>query len=298
MDLNLFTSFVAVAEEHSFSRAARVLHTPQPTLSRQIARMETVLGVRLFERCGRHVDCTASGQLLLPLAQAVVARANEAVSLVREQAGGGPTTVQFGSSGGVFALLLAPLLASFAAAYPQVTVSLVEKDDAPLEEAVMSGELQCAVITPWGPARTASQYLLTEELLLVVPQGHRLANGSAVTLDALARESVLLPPNTVNVGNIVADAFRRARIEPVFSYRSTYPELTKALVRKGMGVATMPKSLLAPETLQGLVAIPFEKPLARDLALIYPRERQLPAAARTLMAHIKADTSELRRPAH
>lgn len=291
MELDLLKSFLAVAEARSFSRAARAMHSTQPTLSRQIARLESELGAQLFERYGRHVECTVNGQLLLPLAQAIVTRTDEAVSLLREQAEAGPSTVRFGAVGNVFALLLTPILVSFLEAYPKVSVELIEKDDAQLEEAVISGELDCAVMTPWGSTRAATQYLLTEEILLVVPRGHRLANHSAVALSMLARESILLPRATMNAGNIVADALRRAGFEPKLSYRANYPELTKALVRRGLGVAPMPKMLVAPETLEGLIAIPFENPLARDLNLIYPRDRPLTAATRALMVHVRAGVS-------
>lgn len=291
MELDLLKSFLAVAEARSFSRAARVMHSTQPTLSRQVARLERELGTQLFERYGRHVECTASGQLLLPLAQAIVARTEEAVTLLREQVGAGSGTVRFGAVGNVFALLLTPILVSFLAAYPDVTVDLIEKDDAQLEESVVSGELDCAVMTPWGSTRAATHYLLTEEILLVVPQGHSLADHQAVALSMLANESILLPRATMNAGNIVVDALRRAGFEPRFSYRANYPELTKALVRRGLGVAPMPKMLVAPETLEGLVAIPFEQPLARDLNLIYPRDRPLTAAARALIVHVRAGVS-------
>jgi DNA-binding transcriptional LysR family regulator len=288
MELDLFKSFLAVAEARSFSRAARTIHSTQPTLSRQIARLETDLGTRLFERYGRHVELTFNGQLLLPLAQAIVARTEDAISLMKEQAGAGASTVRFGAVGNVFALVLTPILVSFLATYPRVTVDLIEKDDAALEEAVISGELDCAVITPWGSSRAATQYLFTEEILLVMPQGHKLANYRAVPLETLAHESILLPRATMNAGNLVVDAFRRAGFEPKFSYRANYPELTRSLVRRGLGVAPMPRMLAAPDTLDGLVAIPFEKPLSRDLVFIYPRDRPLTAAARALMAHVRA----------
>ncbi len=294
MELDLFKSFVAVAEERSFSRAARVLHTTQPTLSRHIQRLEGELGVRLFERHGRHVECTANGRLLLPMAQAVVTRAEMAVDLLREQAGGGATSVRFGAYGSIFALLLTPALASFAAAYPRVTINLVENDDARLEEGVMRGDLDAAVMTPWGSARTASHHLLSEDILLVVPQGHHLAAKPVVELDNLARESVLVPPSTVNAGNLVTDAFRRAGVEPRFSYRATYPELTKALVRKGLGVAAMPRILLGPGTLEGLTAIPFSPALRRDLVVIFPRDRLLSTATRALITHVRAGAAEYR----
>lgn len=291
MELDLLKSFLAVAEARSFSRAARTMHSTQPTLSRQIARLESELGTTLFERYGRHVECTANGQLLLPLAQAIVTRTDEAIGLIREQAGAGPSIVRFGAVGNVFAFLLTPILVSFLAANPRVTVELIEEDDAQLEEAVISGELDCAVMTPWRSMRTASQYLLTEEILLVVPRDHRLASQSAVAFSMLASESILLPRATMNAGNIVADALRQAGFEPRLSYRANYPELIKAFVRKGLGVAPMPKMLVTPETLEGLVGIPFQEALTRDLDLIYPRDRPLPAAARALMVHIRAGIS-------
>jgi len=288
MELDLFKSFVAVAENRSFSRAARAMHTTQPTLSRQVARLESELGAQLFERYGRHVECTATGQLLLPLAQAIITRTDEIVSLIREQAGTGASTVRFGAVGNVMAVLLTPILVSFLAAYPRVSIDLIEKDDAQLEEAVISGELDCAVMTPWGSTRAAHQHLLTEEILLVVPLDHRLADEPAVALSMLAGESILLPRGTMNAGNVIADALRRAGVEPRFSYRANYPELTKALVRRGLGVAPMPKMLASTDTLEGLAAIPFQEPLYRDLNIIYPRDRPLSAGARALIVHVRA----------
>ena len=288
MELDLFKSFVAVAEARSFSRAARTMHSTQPTLSRQVARLEKELGAQLFERYGRHVECTATGQLLLPLAQAIIARTEEAVSLIRDQAGTGAGTVRFGAVANVMAILLTPILASFFTAYPRVSVDLIEKDDAQLEEAVITGELDCAVMTPWGSSRTGAQHLLTEEILLVMPRGHPLAVEPAIALSMLANETILLPRAGLNAGNVTADALRRAGLEPRLSRRSNYPELTKSLVRAGMGLAPMPKMHVAQETLEGLVAIPFAKPLYRDLDLIYPRDRPLSAAVRALMVHIRA----------
>jgi len=291
MELDLFKSFVAVAEARSFSRAARELHFTQPTVSRQIARLEKELGATLFERYGRHVECTVTGRLLLPLAQAIVSRTEDAIALVREQAGIGSQDVRFGAVGNVMALLLTPVLGSFLAAYPTVDLYLSEKDDAELEEAVVSGELDCAVMTPWGSSRTLTQHLITEEILLVVPKHHRLARQGVVPLGALAAESILLPRATMNAGNVVADALRHAGFEPKFSYRANYPELIKALVRRGFGVAPMPKMLAGPQTLEGLVALSFEERMYRDLNIIYPRDRPLSAAGRALVAHLKASIS-------
>ena len=292
MEIYMLRSFLAVAEARSFSGAARVVHSSQSTLSRQIARLESELGVQLFERYGRHVECTATGELLLPLVQAIVTRIDEVTSLARERVGSDSSTVRFGAVPNVLAVLLAPILVSFLATHPNVSVHLLEMDDAQLEDAVASGELDCAVMTPWGSARVATQRLATEEILLVVPRGHHLAGHPAITFSMLADESILLPRPTMNMGNIVVNAMRRAGFEPRSSYRANYPELIKALVRKGVGVATMPKLLVAPDSMEGLLAIPFKDALFRELCLAYPRDRRLPAGTQMLMRYVKARVSE------
>jgi LysR family transcriptional activator of glutamate synthase operon len=287
METDLLKTFVGVAEARSFSEGARVLHSTQPTVSRQIARLEGLLKARLFERYGRHVELTVVGELLLPLAQAIVTRTEDAVGIVREQLGEGPSALHFGAAPTVMAHILIPQLASFMAAYPEISIDLVEKEDAQLEEAVISGELDCGVMTPWGSARVAGHHLLTEEILLVVPLGHRFARLPSVSLEMAATETILLPRVSLHVSNLIVQAFRRQGLSAKFSNRCNYPELNKALVRKGLGVAPMPKLLCAPSALEGLSAVPFEEPITRDLHLIYPYDRPLSGAARVLIAFIR-----------
>jgi DNA-binding transcriptional LysR family regulator len=296
MELDQLRSFVAVAEVRSFTRAAAMAHLSQPAISRQIARLETELGVRLFERYGRRVECTADGKLLLPLAKAIVSRADDATRLVREHAGMVSSRVSLGSTGTVFAHLLAPLLASFIKTYPKIRLDLVERDDTLLEEGVFNGELDCAVITAWGSTRAAVIHLLTEEIVLVVSSDHRCAHMPQVSLADLADESFLLPSHSLNMANLLTDACRQAGFEPKVPHRANYLELSKALIRQGLGVALLPKMFLLPGTMDGLAAVPLREHLTRELHLIYSRERPLSVAARTLAIHVRAGAQELNPP--
>ncbi len=292
MELDQLRSFVAVAEARSFTRAASLVHLSQPAISRQIARLETELGTRLFERYGRRVECTADGKLLLPLARNILARADDASRMIREHAGTLSSKVSLGSTGTVFAHLLAPILASFIKTYPKVHLDLVEREDVLLEEAVMSGELDCAIVTAWGSPRVASTRILTEEILLLVSSDHHLAGSSPVPLSSLADEPIVLPGHSMNMSNLLMDVCRRAGFEPKVPYRASYVELTKALVRQGLGVALVPKMFVAPETLDGLVANSLVERPVRSLDLIYLREHPVPTAARALMLHIRANVAD------
>ncbi len=292
MELDQLRSFVAVAEARSFTRAASLVHLSQPAISRQIARLETELGARLFERYGRRVECTADGKLLLPLARNILARADDASRMVREHAGTLSSKVSLGSTGTVFAHLLAPILASFIKTYPRVHLDLFEREDVLLEEAVMNGELDCAIVTAWGSPRVATTHILTEEILLLVPSDHRLAGGSPVSLSFLADEPIVLPGHSMNMSNLLMDVCRRAGFEPKVPYRASYVELTKALVRQGLGIALVPKMFIVPEALDGLVAVSLVERPVRSLDLIYLREHPLSTAARALMMHIRSSITD------
>jgi DNA-binding transcriptional LysR family regulator len=291
MELDQLRSFVAVAEARSFTRAASLVHLSQPAISRQIARLETELGAQLFERYGRRVECTADGRLLLPLARNIVARADDAARLIKEHVGTVSSRVSLGSTGTVFAYLLAPVLASFMKTYPGVHLDLLEKEDVLLEEAVMNGELDCAIVTAWGSPRAATTRVLTEEIVLLAPRGHRLTGDSPVSLASLADEPILLPGHSMNMSNLLMDVCRRAGFEPRVPYRANYVELTKALVKQGLGVALIPKMLALPETLDGLVTIPLVERPVRSLDLLYLREHPVSTATRALMIHIRASVA-------
>jgi DNA-binding transcriptional LysR family regulator len=291
MELDQLRSFVAVADARSFTQAAALVHLSQPAISRQIARLESELGTRLFERYGRRVECTADGKLLLPLAKNIISRADEAARLIREQAGATPSKVTFGSTGTVFAHFLAPILASFMKTYPKIHLNLVEREDALLEEAVSSGTIDCAVVTGWGSPRVANIHVLTEEILLLVPLGHRLASAKEVSLSDLADESILLPGSAMNMSNLLIDCCRRAGFEPRVHHRATYLELMRALIRQGLGVALAPKMFLAPQTLDGLAAVPLiERPM-RSLNMIYRHEQPVSTAVRALIIHIRSNVT-------
>ena len=153
MELDLFRAFLTVAELRSFRRAAGVLHVTQPTLSRQIARLEEELGTQLFERYGRHVECSVNGEFLLPLAQSVIVHADATIGLMRERAGARFSVVRFGATGTVFAHFLNPILTALLPDIRICGIDLREGEDARLEEDVISGELDCAVMTSWGSSR-------------------------------------------------------------------------------------------------------------------------------------------------
>ncbi|MFT8656111.1 MAG: LysR family transcriptional regulator, partial [Acetobacter papayae] len=122
---HLFRAFLAVVREGSLSGAARTLATTQPTMGRQIAALETSLGVKLFTRSIDGLSPTEAGLRLIPSAEAMAAAAETAWRLASGKADEARGTVRITASEVIGGEVLPPILAGFHALYPQISVELV-----------------------------------------------------------------------------------------------------------------------------------------------------------------------------
>ena len=168
MDLKQLQSFVAVAEQASFTRAAQVLGLAQPALSRHIRILEVELRQTLLLRNGRGAVTTDAGKLLLEHARGIlhqVARAHEDLDQLR---GGMSGRVALGLPPSVARVLTVPLTRAFRAELPQAQLSIREGLSADLAESLLNGRLDIAVLyNAQATEGLQRQALIDEELVLV-----------------------------------------------------------------------------------------------------------------------------------
>jgi DNA-binding transcriptional LysR family regulator len=280
--------FVNIADTLSFSRSAESLHVSQPALSHQMQQLERELATKLFDREHRKIKLTPSGEVFLPLAQAVLFRADEAIRVLREHMGVETGDVRMGCNPSVATYVAPKMLATFRATFPRVTVELVEGGDADLARMVLEGSIDFAVVTASGsPTTLETTYLTAEELMVVIPPGHRLAGKRSVGLPELANEAFLFPSESFNVTLQVMEACRAAGFEPQIPYRTGSVESVKNFVRQGLGISVLPAMTLGEVSGGGLAVLKVEGGLSRDLNLIQAKDRSPTGAARALMLHVK-----------
>jgi DNA-binding transcriptional LysR family regulator len=176
MEHKLLRSFVAVAEELHFGRAAQRLHQSQPPLSLQIQKLEGELGCALFERSKRHVALTEAGQVLLPRARHLLAEAERAAQEVARVARG---------EGGVFSLgytatashhLLPAVVPAFRKRHPGLRLELLELRSARQPEAILEGRIELGLVCAPVPAPGLVEIpLVRERLVVALPRRHPLA---------------------------------------------------------------------------------------------------------------------------
>jgi DNA-binding transcriptional LysR family regulator len=174
--LDQVRSFVAVAEELHFGRAAERLRMTQPPLSRQIQKLERSVGAQLLERDNRRVELTGAGAAFLDEAYRLLNLVETAGDLARRVDAGAAGVVRLGFTAVSAISILGPLLRRLTAELPDVEVRLSERVSGAQVDGIRRGELDIGLARPpFDTALLSSRVVLREPLMAVVPEGHPLA---------------------------------------------------------------------------------------------------------------------------
>jgi DNA-binding transcriptional LysR family regulator len=184
LDLRLVGYFVVVAEHRHFGRAATALRVAQPSLSRQIRRLEQQLGVRLLDRTPQGTRLTEAGEVFLPRAKALLRSAAQATAQARAAAQ--PSRITIGYTTG---LIITPAVRELRRAHPDADVRALHLDWDQACHALLDHRVD-AVVTrlPFPTNQLHVTILYDEPRVLVVPVDHRLAGKESVNLDDIADE--------------------------------------------------------------------------------------------------------------
>lgn len=188
MELYQLKTFVAVAEEHSLTRAAERVFTSPPAASAQIKALEDELGVKLFSRSARGMELTEAGTRLLEEAQRTLASATRLRSTAAQIRGAAQGVVRFGTVSDPVALRLGEVFVRLAERHPQVTLQMQQGLSAATLQAVQQGSLDCAYIMTDAAAVDGLEIVRLGTLDTVVALPPALAAAyPEPTLDALTR---------------------------------------------------------------------------------------------------------------
>lgn len=280
MELRHLRYFVAVAEELSFTRAARRLHIAQPPLSQQVRALEEELGARLLERTHHHVELTATGRQFLVDARAILAKTEEAVQKAQRTATGEEGTLHLGFVTSAMDEDTVPrLLREFQNRYPAVALRLeqlssVEQVQALLGKAIDAGFIRPPVDEP----RLALHTITRESLLLALPAGHPLAQRARVQLRSLGTEPWVIVSRDMAAGlnQKTVELCERAGFKPNVVMEVGEIQTIVGLVAAGFGVSLVP-AVLTRLHRRGVVYVPLASPHATvEVCLAYLRDSTSP----------------------
>src|SRR5580704_17588583 len=243
IDLKWLRSFLVVAEEASFTRAANRVHVAQPGVSAQVRRLESELGHQLLDRSGRSVRLTEVGSAVLPFARAALDAVASARLAVDELAGLVRGQVTVGMVSGCALPILAELLAGFHDRYPGVTITLAEDNSDQLISQLNDGRLDLALIGSAGEPEPGLEtaVIADEELVVAVHPDHALA-GTAVSLADLKDTPLVCLPRGTGVRSALDAACAEAGFAPRIVFEASALPMVVQLATRGLGLAVVPSS--------------------------------------------------------
>jgi DNA-binding transcriptional LysR family regulator len=286
-------AFVTVAEERSFSVAARRLHRTQPAVSQAIRRIEEELGDRLFDRSSRNGALTEAGTLLLEHARRLLRMVTEAQSAVRELQQVRRGRVVIGANEAAVHSLL-PFVRDYAAGHPQVTVEVRRVPSRRIATELLDRSMDFGVMT-FQPADRGLQSipLGSDELVMLAHPKHPLAKRKRVSIGEVGREVVIAHNDPSPTRDRVLRLYERKHA-PI-NIQISLPSLDgiKRAVEMGVGVAVLPRRCALTEIERGdLVAVKVpELEARRTVRFVFRRTGELSHAASAFLDLVRALTA-------
>jgi DNA-binding transcriptional LysR family regulator len=280
MDLLQLKYFQTVARMEHMTKAARQLYIAQPSLSQTIARLEEELGVPLFDRQGRQIRLNQFGKAFLRRVERIFGELEDARHEIADLAGMERGRIALAV---VIPQILPDLLRAFLVEHPLVNFHLFHQHSSPtVQQQLEQGEIDLCITSPQIEQSDIGWItLMSEEIYLMVPPGHRLAGHRSIDLSEVEHEPFisLKPGNTIRD---LTDGFcRQAGFTPKVAFEGDEPSTIRGLITAGLGVGFVSELVL-----QGvadpsvLVPLHIDEPRCqRVIGLAWRKEHYLSQAA-------------------
>ena len=242
MNLRDLRYFVALADTRHFGKAAERSFVSQPTLSAQIKKLETYLGVQLIERQPRKVELTETGAKILPLARRILQESDEIVSLARNEHDPLSGKLKVGLIPTIGPYLLPLVTRKLRKQLPRLKLMLYEHQTQPLLEKLRAGDIDLGILAlPVPLDGLEARALYDESFTLAVPTNSPLAKKASVKVDDLNGESLLLLEDGHCLRDQALDVCSRIDIKESEDYRATSLETLRQMVAAGLGITLLPE---------------------------------------------------------
>jgi LysR family transcriptional regulator, transcription activator of glutamate synthase operon len=280
MELQQLRYFREVAEREHVTRAAENLFVSQSAISRGVTQLEEELGVPLFYRQGRAVVLSPYGRSFLEHVTRALSILASGKRLLSEQTGKESGTVSLGFLHSLGLEMVPGLIKEYRRKHPGIQFTLlVQRSGEMLMKELVAGSIDLCLSVPgmFGQSDVRWNHLLDEELLIALPQTHRLAARRTLNMRELSSEPFLAlsPEHTLRIifDKVCADA----SFLPKIAFEGMDIATLRGLIGAGLGIGLFPP---APARLAGVVEIKLSpaRPI-RSLGIGWVDHRYLPASA-------------------
>lgn len=287
--------FFTVAEKGSFSHAAGALHMTQPAVTMQVQALEDYFGVKLFHRSTKRIELSEAGRALLPFAKRSIELIREtdvAMSKFTRMIEG---RLQLGASLTMGEYILPRLLGPFSKEYPNISVSMKVMNTTQILDEVLGHQLNFGLVeAPIRHPDVHTEPILSDELKLIVPANHPLADLETVSFDEVLKYPFVLREQGSGTRRVMEEELARRSID--YSAMNIVMELgstgaIKSAVEAGLGISILSQSSVKHEVTLGLLHIKQIENISfeRSFYAIYLSSTLLPISAVSFMTFLRQE---------
>ena len=282
-DILRYRSFIRAVELGSISAAAQDLGFSQSSVSRMISSLEIEWQVVLLERSRAGLCVTSEGEVLLERARDVVFAQEQFAATVDAIKNIESGTVRIATFSSIATHVLPKTIGAFLKTYPDISYELLLGDYEEIETWTEKGRVDFGITRLPSSPKLKTEALLRDELMVVLPKGHHLAQRAAVSAQALLDERFFLLEKDDNI--VVDDVFEFCASKPIPVFKTWDDYSIMAMVEAGLGVSILP-SLILRRIPYRLEMRPLETPAYRSVGLVTKKVGTLSQAAQKLYDQI------------
>jgi DNA-binding transcriptional LysR family regulator len=274
MEMHQIRYFLAVCSERNFTRAAKLSHVSQPSLTRAIKLLEEEFGGLLFRRERANSHLTELGEIVRPHLQQVWDQSDAAIATALQYAAEKRTSLKIGILCTIAPSLLVDLLARMRNRHGAIEFEIIDGSARDLEEQLLAGHVAAAIYARQGhetDTRLCRKQLFRERMMIAMPRSHHLTSRAAVRVADLAAEPVILRSRCEH-HDLFTRLLRQYRDGREMNIDCARDDWTLALIARGLGLALFPQHRIDHP---GVVARPLAEPeLWREVSLFTSKERR------------------------
>jgi DNA-binding transcriptional LysR family regulator len=290
INLNQLRAFYQTAKCQNVSVAAEHLFVSQPAVTAQIKLFEEACDLKLFKKKGRSLHLTDEGKMLYSYARKIFEyekKIEDAVEQMKELKKG---SLKLGSARTYARYFMPFLLTGFRDAYPQIKIHFAEGSSREMINSLIDLKNEVVIIAKADDnPNIAFIPFSREELVLILPPNHRLANKGSISFEQFAEEPIIMKDPGSGTRKLVDEMFAQNDRRPNILMETGDAEIIKLMVQHGEGISFLVKEAVAVELQEKkLAAVSFQKhPIFLDVSIAYLKNQPLSPSAQAFLKSLE-----------
>lgn len=290
MELRQLEYFQMASRLNNITRAAERLHVSQPNVTVAIQKLESELGVQLFDRTQKQLILTPEGRLFLRRVETALRELQDATIEIDDYKQLHKGTIRLGIPPMIGSYLFPQIFYGFQRIHPKLELSIVEEGSLAVHEKLENGELDLGiVILANAPASLNLLPISRNQILVCMPTGHPLSLKDSVEIRELLDQPLIMLKEDSYHRRVILSEFDKHQINPRIILSSNQLNTIKNLISNGLGLSFLLDVIVEKEP--AIVGRPLFNPIFVDVGLAWKKERYLSRASQSFIDFITTYTS-------